>query len=111
MVKVSQGVMLNMLETGMSDRQIAAASGITREAVGKRRRRLEKIGGLRSAPPAVVQAPSTDADGTDKQILHRMLGQLAGLAYERGLNEDALDRIYAAQCDIIEAFGYPRPAY
>ena len=111
MPKVSQAVLLTMLEKGMSDTQIAAASGITRQAVSKRRRRLETMRGWGSPPPAEVSAPPTAADATDKQILHRILGQLAGLAYERELNEDALDRIYDAQRDVIEAFGYPRPAY
>ena len=111
MAKITPAAFFVMLETGMSDPQIAAASGISRQAVSKRRLRLEAKGLLQSGPPAVVLAPSPVADATDRQILHRTLGQVAGLAYERGLTEDALDRIYAAQRDIIEAFGYPRPAY
>ena len=58
--------------------------------------------------PAVVDQGEVSDDG---RTLHRTLGQVAGLAYERGLTEDALDRIYAAQRDIIQAFGYPRPTY
>ena len=55
--------------------------------------------------------PVPVAEPSDKQLLDRTLGQVAGLAYERGLSSDALDRIYAAQRELIEAFGYPRPKY
>ena len=64
--------------------------------------------GTAAPGPAVGDQGEVSDDG---RTLHRTLGQVAGLAYERGLTEDALDRIYAAQRDIIQAFGYPRPTY
>ena len=70
-------------------------------------RRLKRIHWEPSQVPAVDPGEVPD----DKTVLHQTLGAVARLGYDRGLNEDALDRIYEAQRDIIEAFGYPRPAY
>ena len=70
-------------------------------------RRLKRIHWEPRQVPAVDPGEVPD----DKTVLHQTLGAVARLGYDRGLNEDALDRIYQAQRDIIEAFGYPRPAY
>ena len=108
MAKITQIALIALIEKGLSDVQIAAASGLTRQAVSQRRRRLEARGMLGSATPAVaVDGPVLQRDPTDP---HRMMLEgsvmMFKVAYGEQLTDEAMDQVREHMDAVWYAIGF-----